>query len=207
MSSEVKPVVARNAAPHGGRGRLIVISGPSGAGKTSICNALLEQLPRASWSVSATTRPPRRGEISGRSYEFITREEFARREAEGAFLETAEYCGNRYGTPRQPVEQALSRGEYVIMEIEVQGAEQVARKLPDSLRVFVLPPDMHSLRARLEGRKTEMQDQVARRLAHADGEIAAARDSGCYQHFVVNDILEETVEEIRRIIKQEQQQT
>ena len=182
------------------RGKLIVISGPSGAGKTSICRALLKQLPRAVWSVSATTRKPRAGEESGTSYEFLTPDEFARRAASGAFLETAEYVGHQYGTPRTPVEKAMERGENVVMEIEVQGGMQVARKMPESIRIFVLPPDIQTLKARLEGRRTEEKEIMARRLAEADGEIAVARDSGCYQHFVVNDELDATIEKVKEII-------
>ncbi|MCH8244086.1 MAG: guanylate kinase, partial [Planctomycetes bacterium] len=109
----------------------------------------------------------------------------------------------RYGTPKKPVEEALARGNNVVMEIDVQGGMQVATRMPDSVRVFVLPPDMESLRARLEGRKTEAKEQLAKRLAKADGEIATARDSGCYQHFVINDCLETTVEEVKSIIKKE----
>lgn len=185
------------------RGKLIVISGPSGAGKTSICNALLEQLPDAVWSVSVTTRPQRAGERSGQSYEFVSPKEFERREAAGEFLENAVYVGHRYGTLRRPVEEALSRGQNVIMEIDVQGGVQVAAKMPESIRVFVLPPDPQSLRARLEGRKTEAEEQLAKRLAEADGEIAFARDSGCYQHFVVNDVLETTIEKVKQTIEGE----
>lgn len=185
------------------RGRLVVISGPSGAGKTSICHALLRELPHAVWSVSATTRPPRPGDVPGVSYEFLSPEEFAFRESAGDFLESAEYVGHRYGTPRAPVEQALAAGKFVILEIDVQGGIQIARKMPESVRVFVLPPDAASLRARLEGRRTEAADQLAKRLERADGEIAVARDSGCYTHFVVNDILEQTVDEVKRIVLQE----
>lgn len=188
------------------RGKVVVISGPSGAGKTSICNALL-QLPDAVWSVSATTRPPRRGEVSGHSYEYITREEFAVRELAGDFLETAEYVGHRYGTPRKPVQEAMERGQLVVMEIDVQGGIQVAERLPESIRVFVMPPNMESLRARLEGRNTEAAEQLAKRLAEADGEIAMARDSGAYQHFVVNDVLEETIERVKGIIRRECERT
>lgn len=186
----------------GERGKLVVISGPSGAGKTSICDQLLKKLPNAVWSVSATTRPPRGREANGQSYEFITPEEFARRKAAGEFLETAEYSGSGhlYGTPAGPVRKWLAAGKIVVMEIDVQGGVQVAQKIPESIRIFVLPPDQQSLRARLEGRNTESEAHMARRLAAADGEIAIARDSGCYPYFVTNDVLEDTVERIMGII-------
>ena len=197
--------MSNSGAPTGaGPGKLIVISGPSGAGKTSICKGLLAQFPDAAWSVSVTTRPPRSGESSGESYVFVNREEFERRESAGEFLESAEYVGQRYGTPRLPIEEALSRGRNIIAEIDVQGAIQVAARMPESIRIFVLPPNMESLRARLEGRSTEAGEQLARRLGQADGEIAVARDSGCYPYFVVNDILETTIQEVKRIIAKEQ---
>ncbi len=185
------------------RGRLIVISGPSGAGKTSICRALLTRVPDTIWSVSATTRPVRPSDKVGTSYEFLSREEFGRRERGGEFLESAEYVGNRYGTPRAPVEQALADGRNVVMEIDVQGGMQVSAKMPESLRVFVLPPNRESLKARLEGRDGDAQEQLAKRLAESDGEIAVARDSGCYQHFVVNDVLEDTIAQVIGILTQE----
>ncbi|MGB2987386.1 MAG: guanylate kinase [Phycisphaerae bacterium] len=188
---------------NGRRGKLIVISGPSGAGKTSICNALLEQLPDTVWSVSVTTRKKRAGEVEGHNYVFVTREAFEARETAGEFLECAEYIGERYGTPRKPVEEVLARGQNVVLEIDLQGGMQIAAKRPDSIRIFVLPPDMESLRARLEGRNTEVKEQLTRRLAKADGEIAIARDSGCYQHFVVNDCLEATIERVKDIIQKE----
>lgn len=185
------------------RAKLVVISGPSGAGKTSICNALLERLPDVAWSVSATTRPPRGNEATGQSYNFVEPEVFERMRAAGEFLETAEYLGQRYGTPARPVNEALSQGRDVIMEIDVQGGVQVARQIPESVRVFVLPPTMESLKARLEGRQTESEAQLRQRLAVADGEIGFARDSGCYPYFVVNDDLGTTVQEILRIIEEE----
>ena len=185
------------------RGKLIVISGPSGAGKTSICNALLERLPDTVWSVSVTTRPTRRGETEGDCYEFVTREAFERRAAAGEFLEKAEYVGQWYGTPRKPVEDAINSGRNIVMEIDVQGGMQVADQMPESIRIFVLPPDIPSLRARLEGRGTEAKELLGRRLAKADGEIAIARDSGSYQHFVINDCLESTIEEVIDIIRKE----
>lgn len=197
-----------SSSPGGGIGRardkLVVISGPSGAGKTSICRALLSSLPDAVWSVSATTRPKRPGDESGSSYEFIDTAEFDARRQAGEFLETAQYVGQWYGTPRRPVEEALAAGKYVILEIEVQGGRQVAKAMPESVRIFVMPPNMESLRARLEGRQTEAAQQLASRLGEADGEIATARDGG-YDHFVVNDVLEETIEEVKRIITEGKQ--
>jgi guanylate kinase len=184
---------------------VIVISGPSGTGKTSICDALLERLPNAQWSVSATTRPPRGSEAAGSAYEFISKEEFERRAQAGEFLEHAEYVGHRYGTPARPVREAVEAGRHVIMEIDVQGGIQVAERMPDSVRIFVLPPDLDSLKARLAGRRTESDDIMQRRLAKADGEIAFARDSGSYQYFVTNDVLDDTVDEILGIIEQEMQ--
>ena len=184
-------------------GLLIVISGPSGAGKTSICNALLKDLSNTIWSVSATTRPPRDGEISGQSYEFISPDEFARRIEVNEFLEYAQYVGHQYGTPRTPVLSALEHGQHVVLEIDVQGGMQVAKSMPESVRIFVLPPDQDSLRSRLEGRNTEAKEQMMKRLAQADGEIAIARDSECYQHFVVNDVLDKTIEDVKQIIQQE----
>jgi len=193
-------------SPERGRqGVLVVISGPSGTGKTSICNALLARDSSSMWSVSATTRPARGGEKAGRSYEYISREEFEARRQRGEFLESAEYLGQLYGTPAGPVREALAAGRDVIMEIDVQGGAQVARRMPDSVRVFVMPPTMESLKARLEGRRTESAEQLARRLAQADGEIGFARDSACYQHFVVNDVLEDTVAEIAGIIESERE--
>jgi len=184
---------------------LVVVSGPSGAGKTSICKALLARNDRAVWSVSATTRPPRGQETCGSSYEFLSDEEFEARRRRGEFLEWAEYVGHRYGTPVAPVREALERGNDVIMEIDVQGGAQVAEKMPESVRIFVLPPTMESLQARLEGRKTESAEQLKKRLAEADGEIGFARDSGSYKHFVVNDRLEITVDEIAGIIESERE--
>ena len=185
------------------RGRLIVISGPSGAGKTSICEALRERMDDTVWSVSVTTRSKRAGEQAGHSYVFVSSEEFETKESAGEFLESAEYVGHRYGTPRAPVEAALRRGQNVVLEIDVQGGMQVAEAMPEAIRIFVLPPDMESLKARLEGRNTEGGQQLARRLAKADGEIATARDSGCYQYFVVNDSLDDTIQRVEKIIAKE----
>lgn len=187
----------------GRKGKLVVISGPSGAGKTSICNGLLNKLPRARWSVSVTTRPRRGAEVDGQAYHFVTEEQFERMRSAGELLEHAEYLGKRYGTPRRPVEEALARGETIILEIDVQGAAQVARQAPDSIRVFVLPPTMETLKARLEGRQTESESIQVRRLAEADGEIAFARSSGVYQHIITNDILEDSIARVAHILEME----
>ena len=186
-----------------GKGRLVVISGPSGAGKSTICAELLKRLPGSRWSVSATTRRKRSNEQDGRNYNFITRAEFERMRQAGEFLETAEYLGELYGTPAPAVREQVAQGRHVIMEIEVQGGAQVARSVPDSIRVFVLPPTMETLKARLEGRQTESREQQDKRLAEADGEIGFARDNACYQYFVTNDIVERTVDEILEIIAKE----
>ncbi len=183
------------------RGKLIVISGPSGTGKTSICNELLKRLPNSAWSVSATTRPRRGHEVDGQHYRFMTRPEFLALKEAGEFLETTEYLGEYYGTPRRPVEEAMAAGRNIILEIDVHGGATVAAALPDSIRIFVLPPTMESLRARLEGRKTESEAILQKRLEKADGEIAFARSCGCYTAFITNDILEDSVERVLALLR------
>lgn len=186
-------------------GKLVVISGPSGAGKTSICEALLASIPTARWSVSVTTRDKRPREVNGRDYHFITRDEFLRLRDAGELLETAEYLGQLYGTPRKPVEEAVARGNVVVMEIDVQGGAQIAQKVPDAILVFIMPPTMETLKARLEGRKTESEAIQARRLAEADGEIGFARNSGYYKYFITNDVLEDSIRQVLEIVSQETQ--
>jgi len=187
------------------RGKLLVVSGPSGAGKTSICDALLKRIPNSRWSVSVTTRPKRGHEVDGQAYRFITPEQFQRMIERDELLEHAEYLGHLYGTPRAPVEAAVAAGEVIIMEIDVQGGAQVAQRVPESIRVFVLPPTMETLKARLEGRQTESEALQQKRLAEADGEIGFARNSGHYQHFITNDILMDSVDRVLEIIQQETQ--
>jgi len=185
------------------KGKLLIISGPSGAGKTSICRALLERIPDSCWSVSVTTRAKRGDEVDGQEYRFITRDAFERMVSDGDLLEHAVYLGNAYGTPRKPVEDAIAAGRIIVLEIDVQGGAQVARRIPDSIRVFVLPPTMETLKARLEGRRTESAALQQRRLAEADGEIAFAQDSGHYPHVITNDILQDSVEQVLEIVRRE----
>jgi guanylate kinase len=141
--------------------------------------------------------------VDGQHYRFISPEEFERLRVRDELLECAQYLGNWYGTPRQPVDEALRAGRTVIMEIDVQGGAQVARRVPESVRIFVLPTTRETLRARLEGRHTETEALQRKRLAEADGEIAFARSSGCYTHFITNDILEDSVRRVLQILADE----
>jgi len=182
------------------RGKLVVISGPSGVGKSTICARLAERL-GAKVSVSATTRPKGNGELDGEDYYFLSREAFERKLAAGEFLEHAEYLGHLYGTPAEPVRQALEQGQDVLLEIEVQGGVQVAGRHPDAVMVYVLPTDPKALVDRIQGRGRDKQEVIDDRLANADGEIRFARESGVYGHFVVNDVLDETVSEIAGLVR------
>ena len=155
------------------RGRLIVVSGPSGAGKSTLIHEALEAVPELAYSVSATTRAARPGEVEGEHYVFLSREEFERWIREGKFLEWAEYSGNLYGTLEQKVEELLDAGRSVILEIELQGARQVRLKRPDAAMVFVRAPSLEETRRRLSGRATETAEAMETRLATAVGEVAA----------------------------------
>ncbi len=155
------------------RGRLIVVSGPSGAGKSTLIREALEAVPELAYSVSATTRAARPGEVHGEHYLFLSYEEFERWVEEGKFLEWAEYSGNLYGTPEGKVEEMLDAGRSAILEIELQGARQVRQKRPDAVMVFVRAPSLEETRRRLSGRATETAEAVETRLAMAVGEVAA----------------------------------
>ncbi|HET6661138.1 MAG TPA: guanylate kinase [Rubrobacter sp.] len=166
------------------RGRLIVVSGPSGAGKSTLIRASLEEVPELAYSVSATTRRPRPGEVNGIDYIFLSRQEFERWIQECRFLEWAEYSGNLYGTPERKVEEFLDEGKSVILELELQGARQVRVKRPDAVMVFVRAPSLEETRRRLTGRATESEEALESRLATAVGEVAA-RDE--FDHEVINE--------------------
>ena len=178
--------------------RLVVITGPSGVGKGTLIRHLLDRIPDLELAVSATTRPPRPGEVDGDHYWFLSDEEFDRRLAAGDFVEHAEYSGRRYGTLRTELEARLRAGRPVVLEIELQGARQVRDALPDALQVFVAPPSADALRARLVGRGTDAADQVERRLAVAERELAAQGEFG---EVVVNDRLEEAVDALVGVVR------
>lgn len=177
-------------------GRMLVISGPSGCGKSSICRELLRD-PRVVFSISATTRKPRAGEVDGVDYTFLTREEFGERAKRGEFIEYAEVHDNMYGTLRRPMEDALAKGDVYLVEIDVQGALQLKGLGTPGTYVFVAPPDFETLRQRLVGRGTDSPEVIERRLKKASDEYEE-RDK--YDHIVINDELSKTVSSVRELI-------
>ncbi|RPI63905.1 MAG: guanylate kinase [Planctomycetaceae bacterium] len=183
-------------------GKLIVISGPSGVGKSTVVKEVLART-GAEFSVSATTRQPRAGEADGRDYRFVDRGRFEKMIADGDLLEWAEVFGNFYGTPAKPVLDAVAAGKKIILDIDVQGGLQVAAKMPDATFVLLLPPSDEELASRLAGRKSEDAASLRRRLAKAKEEISAARQSGVYNHYVVNDDLPAAVGKVVDIVNQE----
>ncbi len=180
------------------KGKIYVISGPSGVGKGTIVKALISSHDDIKVSVSATTRSPREGEINGESYYFLTKEEFADTVAKDGFIEHAEYCGNSYGTPKKPVFDMLEKGIDVILEIEVQGGVQVMEKFPEAQGIFILPPSMKSLEKRLRGRQSETEEAILRRLETARYELSQVSK---YDYFVVNGPLEQAVADVAEIIE------
>lgn len=181
------------------KGLLVVISGPSGVGKGTVVARILERSSRTALSVSCTTRAPREGEADGKSYFFLTKEEFEKTIAEGGFLEYSRHFENYYGTPRLFVEDKLKTHD-VILEIDVDGALNVKRVYPQSLLVMIAPPSRAVLAQRLRGRGTEDDEVIAKRLARADYELSKSSE---YDYVVVNDKLDETVEKILNIIETE----
>jgi guanylate kinase len=178
--------------------RVFVITGPSGVGKGTLIRTLRERMPELELSVSATTRPPRPGEQDGVDYHFLTDADFERRVEAGEFVEHATYSGRRYGTLRAELERRLRAGHPVVLEIEVQGARQVRRTMPEALQVFIAPPSRDALRTRLVGRGTDHAEQVEARLRTADRELEAQDE---FAHVVVNDRLEDAVDELTAIVR------
>lgn len=187
------------------RGKLYVVSGPSGAGKGTIVRALMETEPRIALSVSATTRPPRDDERDGEHYHFIAESEFLQMIDSSALLEHNHHFGAYYGTPRAHVEQRLADGYDVILEIEVMGGAQVKAKVPDdTVMVFVLPPDMKELERRLRGRDSESEEKIAARLARAAEELEAITR---YDYIIVNETVPQAAADLQSIIRAERLKT
>ena len=178
----------------------VILSAPSGGGKTTIARMLLSRRPDLGYSVSCTTRAPRTGEVPGRDYNFISRAEFIAKREQGAFAESAEVHGNLYGTLKAEVERVISGGQHVVMDIDVQGAVQFIRAFPLSVTIFILPPSAEVLLERLRGRNTETSAQLAARLQSALQELQQVDE---YEYVVVNDDLERAVSTIESIIDAE----
>lgn len=179
------------------RGKTFIICGPSGVGKGTVVATLLASDPTLYFSVSATTRAPRPGEVDGKHYHFLSREQFQQWIDEDAFLEHAEFVGNCYGTPKLYVDRAMDQGRDVILDIEIQGADQVHRKRPEAVRIYVAPPSWAELERRLIGRGTEDMEKVRSRLERGKQEFAAAKD---FDYFVINDTVDRAVAEISAIL-------
>ncbi len=182
------------------KGKTFIICGPSGVGKGTVVSRLLEADPTLYFSVSATTRAPRAGEADGVHYHFLTREKFQEWIDAGDFLEHAQFVGNFYGTPRRYVDEAMDQGRDVLLDIEIQGAEQIHQKRPEAVRIYIAPPSWEELERRLTGRGTEDTEKVRSRLARGREEFAAARD---FDYLVINDTVDHAVAEIRAIMTAE----
>ena len=179
------------------KGKLFAISGPSGVGKNTILNRIVQEQEHVQYSISATSRAIRPGEKDGVNYYFVTRSRFEQMIAEGELLEYAEYVGNFYGTPKKYVDEAMEQGKDVILDIEIQGAAQVCAKRPETVRIFIAPPSWKELERRLTARGTDTPEKVQKRLLRAQVELKNASD---YNYFVINDTVEQAVEELRAIL-------
>ena len=182
------------------KGKSFIISGPSGVGKSTVLSALLERRPNVYFSVSATTRDPRPGELDGIHYHFMDVDSFRKWIAMDQFLEYAEYVGNFYGTPKRFVDEAMEQGKDVILDIEVQGAIQGTSKRPDTVRIFIAPPSWAELERRLTERGTDSKDKIQKRLLRAKVEFQTAHT---YDYFVINDTVENAVKELDAIMTAE----
>lgn len=182
------------------KGVLLVVSGPSGAGKGTICQMLRDQLPDLGYSISVTTRAPRTGEVDGESYFFKTIPEVKLMIEKGELLEYAEVYGNYYGTPRKYVEEQLESGRDVLLEIDIQGALQIKKRFPEGVFVFIVPPSLDELSARIYKRGTDSEDVIKRRMASAASELTYAAE---YDYIIINDIAEKAAQKVLTIMEAE----
>ena len=182
-------------------GLLVVMSGPSGVGKTTIARAVERAIPDSMFSVSATTRAKAEADVDGVDYHFVDEPTFRSMIDRDAFLEWAEVFGRLYGTPRAWVDEQLRRGRVVICDIDVEGAKQIKARIPEAVTVFVLPPSEDELLQRLRERKREDEAAIQKRFAEAKREIAAAKASGVYEHFIVNEVLEPAIAEAISLVR------
>lgn len=182
-------------------GFFIVVSGPSGVGKSTLVDVVMGRVPKLRYSVSSTTRPPRPGEVDGSDYFFLDRDEFERKAAAGDFLEWAEFCGNLYGTPRDYIQRSIDEGLIVIMDIDMQGATMLRPRMPSGVFVFLLPPSLEELQARLKGRGSEGEEAIHQRLEVALTELEAIHQ---YDYVIVNDDRDRAAYELEAIIRAEQ---
>ena len=178
------------------KGLLIVVSGPSGTGKGTVCSELLAQTPELAYSISATTRQPREGEVDGKNYYFMDKAQFEKMIEEGGFLEYANVYGNYYGTPLGKIEERLAAGEDILLEIDTQGALNVMKKCPDGLFIFLVPPSLAELERRIRGRGSETEESLQKRMGSACKEIEDGRK---YSYVVVNDTVKHAVQRIMAI--------
>lgn len=185
---------------HNSKAKVIIISGPSGVGKSTMCREVIKRLKTVQLSVSLTTRPRSEGEVDGKDYWFVSRREFEERIENDGMLEHAEVFGNLYGTPKDKVEELLETGKSVILEIDVQGAKQAKAAYPEAVMIFIFPPSQKDLAERLDKRGREGADEAEQRLEGANAEIAAAWQY--YENMVINDDLEQAVKEVVQIIQQ-----
>lgn len=182
------------------KGFLIVLSGPSGAGKNTLMNAVFPSIPQLNYSVSVTTRPPREGEQEGVDYFFVSNEEFDQMLVNDELLEHADFCGNRYGTPRSFVEQQIAVGKTVIMDIDIQGAAQIRQKMPDAVFIFLMPPTWEELKQRLKLRGKDPEDAICQRLEKSFEELKHIIH---YDYYIINDELDKAADRLRTIINAE----